>query len=76
MEWISLAYLAAIVTFWAIVFVVALVMTRRALSGVGELTVDDAAAHTAPGANGHIPNASQPQVKQVAASNNGSQKKR
>jgi hypothetical protein len=74
MDWTSLIYLAAIVCFWAIVFVVALIMTRRALSGVGELTVDDTAAHTAPSPNGHIPAANQAQT-QVTASNNGSQKK-
>lgn len=76
MEWISLVYLAVIVGFWLIVFFVALFLTRRALRGVGELTVDDTAAHTPPSANGHIPNAGQSQTKPVAASNNGSQKKR
>jgi hypothetical protein len=77
MDWSSLIYLAAIVIFWAIVFFVALFMTRRALHGVGELPVDDAVAHTPVSANGHIPAADQASTqKPVAASNNGSEKKR
>jgi hypothetical protein len=41
-DWLSLLPLAAIVTFWAIMFFVALTLTRRALRGVGELASEQA----------------------------------
>lgn len=75
MDWRPLIILGAIVGFWLIVFFVAVFMTRNALRGVGELPVDDAAAHEAPSPNGHIPAANQAQKQtEVAASNNGSTK--
>jgi hypothetical protein len=71
MDWTSLLFLAAIVAFWAVVFFSVLYMTRRSLRGVGELPIDDAVVHAAPGVNGHIPAATQAQT-QVTASGNGS----
>jgi hypothetical protein len=73
MDWQPLIILGAIVGFWAIVFVVAVYMTRRSLAGVGELVVDDAVAHTPPSPNGHIP-AANPSQAEVPASSNGSAK--
>ena len=74
MDWMPLVYLAGIVLFWVIVFFAALYMTRRSLSGVGELVLDDVAGHAPPSPNGHN-SAAEPPRTQVAASNNGSAEK-
>jgi hypothetical protein len=47
-----LVFLAAIVGFWALVFFVALFLTRRSLRGVGERLPEENGDAAAPAANG------------------------
>jgi hypothetical protein len=47
-----LLFLAAIVGFWALVFFVALFLTRRSLRGVGERLPEETGDSAAPAANG------------------------
>jgi len=57
-SWINTAIVyGLIVCFWAIIFGVAVTMTRRSLRGVGEPLPEEAPAAQTSGANGHVQSA-------------------
>jgi hypothetical protein len=51
--WQAVFY-GSIVIFWAIVFFVAVFLTRRSLRGVGELSAEETGGHADVSANGHV----------------------